>query len=845
MMDNLMNDDDLVEIFSNNTSPKQKTEQNSPCISTVEKRVMIGKSQVFSKDSTCQGKSEYQEETMLSEPDIDDCNNLLNYNKQIISSLLDLRKQITYALKQCEKKLTVIDSNLERYVTGDTRALICNAGMPYFKDRNHFFAPNNDDEILKEHRKELQLRNLPKVIAWTSKERNDLLVAIQTEVKTVPNKIYNVKLDESTRKPHWELNKNGKIKKKLLAINQENLIVPLNEASLDWFKISSVYLDDLYSPFDCRIMWEVFLHPRNNKLSWTKSEDAELKEITKNYKFQNWDKIAIELDTNRSAYQCFIRYNTIRKFPKTKNCIWLRSEDNRLLKLVKIFKIGDFIPWGEVATWMKGRTKQQVYFRWNYSLAPHLIKGRFSQLEDNLLKDAVSKCGTNFAKISAALMPHRSTIQLHDRYQTLTNSKVENWNVWSLEEDLKLSRLFDRFGPNWSKISSIITCKTRTQLRHRHNSIEKYLNKGRSIYDLHPDHSVNVLDPEKQNEKLDQLLHNCKNDFDKELLKYFHKEIKTEISLDRKPFYGSVTSESNTRSLYDILQELNAELRITDDAINNSLLHSRHKQLLYSLKDYIDMRNNKRRHCMPKINYESPNETKCIDYHEDTKKTFLDEPTMVIDTPDVVISHIGGWEQELEFKKLARLLVQNNSLGNKRFTNSDTNIENSSNRKKLRFAESGKVISTVRLKDSKGNDNALFKRSDDRSSINLSTSQSKDAMINTTSASTAKSSEDQSVPAIETTHATLLSLQRLLRLKSFNEKYNDSPKFLRISNRCQRSFSLLETRLEKLFKYPIGLSKIPLPDVYVIDSSPCNDVRSKKRNSKSTEIKTSYKIKKL
>nr|XP_033338125.1 uncharacterized protein LOC117227206 isoform X1 [Megalopta genalis] len=853
-MDKLIDDDDLMEILLKNTSPRQKTEQKFPCTSIVEKPVMSGKSQVFSKDSTFQKKSEYQEETKLSENDIDDCNNLLNFNKQIISFLLDLKKQITYALKQCEKKLTVIESSLEKHVTGDSRALICNAGMPYFKDRNYFFASNNDDETLKENHKELQLRNLPKVTPWTIRERNMLFRAVQTEATTTPNKVYDM-LNESTDKPHWKSNGKKNKKKMLLVTDEEKLTVLLQETNFDWFKISSTYLEDLHSPLDCRVMWNVYLHPRINKSCWTKLEDLKLKEITKRYKFQNWDRIALELNTNRTAYQCFIRYNTIRKFPKIKNCVWLNEEDDRLLQLVRAFQIGDFIPWGEVASWMQNRTKQQVYFRWTYSLAPHLTKGRFSRSEDNLLKDAVSKYGKNFRKISAALMPNRSTVQLHDRYQTLTNSEIKNWNVWSLDEDLKLLKLFERFGPNWSKIASTITCKTRTQLRHRHASIQRYINKGRSVYDLHPGHSDNVIEPQKQNKNSDQIMDNFNDDFDKELIKYFRKEQRTERSVNhRQQSYKSDTLECHAKKLYDILQLLNAELCIPDDAINKSLLDDRHKQLLFSLKKYIDMKNSKRRQCMPKINYKSPNETKCIDYHEGTKNTFLAEQTMVIDTPDNVISHIGGWEEELEFRKLARLLVQRDIYSfPSQVTKSNINIKNSGNRNSLCYNESMKEISTF---CSKGNGNALFEPSNVRSSINLKTSQNKNAMINTTpfnafgtmhelASASIETSKDQSISAIETTHATLLSFQRLLRLKRFNEEYNNLPKFVTMSKRCQRSLNLLEMRLEQLFKYPIGLSKTALPQVYVIDSFSCNDVRSKRETSEPPEIKSPCKIRKF
>ncbi|XP_031772830.1 snRNA-activating protein complex subunit 4 homolog [Apis florea] len=234
-----------------------------------------------------------------------------NEDQQIVSSLLDLKKHVTFALQKCERKLKAIEKNLQKHALGDTKILICNAGMPYFKDKYYFFAPNNEDEILKENSKELQLRNLPKVSSWTKKERDMLLKAIQKEAIS-----------------------------DVLCIQK---------------------LEYIHSPLDCSVMWNVFLQPDINKSHWTKSEDIKLRKIVKKYKFQNWDKIAKELNTNRTAYQCFIRYNTTKKLPKIRNCTWENEEDERLLKLIEIFKVGDFIPWGDVASWMQNRTKQQAY----------------------------------------------------------------------------------------------------------------------------------------------------------------------------------------------------------------------------------------------------------------------------------------------------------------------------------------------------------------------------------------------------------------------------------------------------------------------------------------------------
>ncbi|XP_076297567.1 proximal sequence element A Pbp95 [Lasioglossum baleicum] len=916
-MDELTDDDDLEQMLSFEIeSPKLKSEHDFLCISPVEKPVSASKLQMFPKQSTFQKKPEHQRENMISECSIEDCDKLLNLNKQIISFLLDLKKHITYALEKCETKLSVIEFGLEKHATGDTRALICNAGMPYFKDRNHFFAPNNDDELLKENSKELQLRNLPKVAPWTMKERNTLLKAIQEETVAASIKSTFIEPDESTsestsestcelacessRKP----NKRTKRRKRMATDDCDRQVVQLQDKDVDWFNISSVHFENVHSPLDCRVMWNVFLHPRINKNSWTKSEDVKLKEITRRCKYQNWDRIAEELNTNRSAYQCFIRYNTISKLLKDKNLIWKPEEDEKLLKLIKIFQIGNFIPWSEVANWMQNRTKQQMYFRWTYSLAPYLIKGRFSKSEDNILKDAVAKYGTNFRKISAALMPNRSTVQLHDRYQTLTHSQLENWNVWTLEEDLKLMELYERFGPNWSRIAETFTCKTRTKLRHRHAALQRYISKGVSIDDLHKVHSKDKNSEVEQETGIKESnqsnglrclnegmvnknrkdCNDCNEDIDKELIKYFHEEerIKKSFSHRQQP-YMSDELECDVNKLYNILRQLNAQLSIPDDAINNPMLNGRQRQLLFSLKEYTDMKNNKDRQRIVLDDYgslmfgvnrsntaEVPSTTKCIDCRVNTRSTLLDENAIDFDTPDVVVSHIGGYEQELEFEKLTRLLVQSRSSEDRRLVRttkgildqnySATNSRDNDNRSSLNCnVVSTRKMSTVHSKDSRNDGNVLLVQTNVRGRKNRSTScsQSENTMSNLNTLfnafettrefpATVEIPKDPYVPAIESTHSTLFSFRRLLGFKQrFNKEQNTPPKALTMSKTCQQSLSLLETRLEQLFKYPIGLSRTSLPEVYVIDTFSYDDITSQRKTSDPPTIPKPRKTRKL
>ncbi|KOC68931.1 snRNA-activating protein complex subunit 4 [Habropoda laboriosa] len=831
------------------------------------------------------------------ECDIENCNDMLNFNKQIVSSLLDLKRHLTFALQKCERKLAGIERSLQKRTAGDTKVLICNAGMPYFKDRNYFFASNNEDEILKENHKELQLRSLPKVSSWTKKERDTFSQAIKEEVITdmlSSQRVEHTRVSDTLVRLKTKITGKKKAKKQYSLKDLVEMIGPLGEREFDWFKISSVHFEDIHSPLDCRVMWNVFLHPDINKTCWTKMEDKKLKEIASRYNFQNWDKIAKELATRRSAYQCFIRYNT-KGLPKIRNCTWEYEEDERLLKLIEIFKIGDFIPWGEVASWMQNRTKQQAYFRWIYSLAPYLTKGRFTKSEDNILKDAVIKYGTNFRKISAALMPNRSTIQLHDHYQTLTTNLVENWNRWTLTEDVKLLDLFRRIGPNWSAIAKEFTCKSRTHLRHRHAALQKYIKRGVSLSDLHQNHCNNesgIEQEEKEEESCKGMFEsssnvtdiNCNKDIDKELLEYFSIKYKTEYIIDKRKLYTMENLKHATANLYNILQVLNAKLSIPDD-ISDIKINKRDRQLFYSLREHIEMKNDRNRyfevidnyrsrmfgtnvakeegsHFVPPSPFDSQIKLKksrkcqCIDYNLNTKNNFLLEEPIDFDIPDFVISYIGGNEQELQFQKLSHLLRVNNSRGKQPLNVQHFSIlpeetllqrhvndrNDSIGRKTLKNTELISDIATTSFESANNEYHkklcAQTSKKDNYSLI------SKAEDVHSWSASECmRVTRKHDTPVIDATHATLFSFKNLTYLRQLNGKYCSSnsssdslDKFFIQENKFQEAFHLLETRLEQMFKYPIGLSKTVLPEVYAMDTFSYDDDASDRTTPEMSEL---------
>uniref|UniRef100_A0AAQ4P313 Myb-like domain-containing protein n=1 Tax=Gasterosteus aculeatus aculeatus TaxID=481459 RepID=A0AAQ4P313_GASAC len=78
---------------------------------------------------------------------------------------------------------------------------------------------------------------------------------------------------------------------------------------------------------DIRCFWQNFLHPSISKTKWSKEEVQQLKEISRRHGERDWETIATELGTGRTAFLCL---QTFQRFvsDSLKNGTWTPDEDN-------------------------------------------------------------------------------------------------------------------------------------------------------------------------------------------------------------------------------------------------------------------------------------------------------------------------------------------------------------------------------------------------------------------------------------------------------------------------------------------------------------------------------------
>lgn len=782
----------LDKVLSQNATNDRSTDNPS-----------IGSSSPSSENGSCDSDDDDDDSYYInSNSNVDKFQNAFEINKQLIRGLMIAKKKVTALLKECEKKIERLDEKLKITtddLTDHCKLLLTTAGMPYFKNKNCFSAPKNYDTKLKESRGELFLLDLmKKPCRWSEKDRKMLITTIETEAKCI---VLGQSVDDIGKK---EPSKLSDLITKMEA---------MGEKEFDWYKIAATDFEDKHSANECRCMWNMYLHPDFYRKGWTSMEDNQLLQYVRIHNYQNWDAITARLGTKRSAYQCFIRYNTIKKTPFIGRS-WTKVEDQQLVRVMNRLKIGNYIPWAEIASYMNYRTKQQVYTRWVYGKAPHLTKGRFTRAETDTLMMAIKKHGMNFPKISRTLMPQRSAIQLYSRYQTIIDGKSKN--TWSFDYDTKLLSLQSKHGNNWSKIAKDFPSKSRTQVRHRYNALMKFIDKGHSLHEIHRKTTLNMnvsttkisLFNQSENYTRDKLQISDILPRLLDILRYPPSSNSTnfQVSYD----YAQLAYETN--QFYNTLNMLNVDFDIQDDFFSYAHISKHQRKLLTALKNYIEYRKNYEKNDemieeyrslmfgpVPQVDENSrfipplpfdgymrrkkPKNTKLINCNLDlTNKFLIDVPTKMV-TPSDINSFLIGTE-EVQFSKFSQLLI-----GNDYQCDEDENLCESSERQfskiqlKLCRHETKKELSNRNLQ---GTSRTEY--------INNDTDETKDIF------------KDLVMP----NHPTLLGLKNLLVWKllyEWQDKSTTAYQPLEMKDyEYQKAYHMLKHRLLQMFKLPIGLS---------------------------------------
>jgi len=142
---------------------------------------------------------------------------------------------------------------------------------------------------------------------------------------------------------------------------------------------------------------------------------------------------------------------------------WTAEEDELLRTYVSMYSEKQ---WKKVSEHIPGRAPIQCLHRWTKILKPGLVKGPWTQEEDQKLIAWVQKEGPGKWAQAANLIPGRSGKQCRERWFNNLNPEVRKGN-WTKAEDELIFQLYQKYGSSWSKIAKYVSGRTENSIKNR------------------------------------------------------------------------------------------------------------------------------------------------------------------------------------------------------------------------------------------------------------------------------------------------------------------------------------------------------------------------------------------
>ncbi|XP_062063232.1 snRNA-activating protein complex subunit 4 isoform X2 [Lepus europaeus] len=398
------------------------------------------------------------------------------YQEVVREKLAELRLLLAQNREQQEEILWLLAGSKGPRVKG-SRGLPQNVYIghfmkPYFKDKVTGVGPPANEDAREKATQGIKTFEELLVTKWKSWERALLRKSVVSDrlqrllqPKLLKLEYLRQKQSQVSGEPERQaLEKQAQeAAREIERINQlpEEVLLGNRLDSHDWEKISNVTFEGGRSAEEIRKFWQNSEHPSINKQEWSAEEAERLRAVAAAHGHLEWQKVAEELGTGRSAFQCLQKFQQQSKALKRKE--WTAEEDRLLTQLVQEMRVGSHIPYRRIVYYMEGRDSMQLIYRWTKSLDPSLKKGSWAPEEDAKLLQAVAKHREqNWFKIRQEV-PGRSDAQCRDRYIRRLHSSLKKGR-WNPEEEQQLVQLIGKHGVGrWAKIASELPHRSGSQ----------------------------------------------------------------------------------------------------------------------------------------------------------------------------------------------------------------------------------------------------------------------------------------------------------------------------------------------------------------------------------------------
>ena len=367
---------------------------------------------------------------------------------------------------------------------------------PYFKDVRGFHPPANPDVVQRREKGLLNqaLIDVAKPFVRSELDQLQSLVRqfglrklLQPLVRQKESLITEIEIMESCCEPGSADEEKIEMKRasirsldrEIAELSTGYQMPSLEESiSLDWMSIA-VRLDSCHTDTECMLKWINEQHPHINRSPFTPQETEKIKQLVPSSK-NDYDAVAAALSSPgkvRRAWQVATHYQSSLNSDIKKTGPLSKAEALLLEVVISHCRIGDFIPWPQVNSFVPGRTLPQLKHFWSKKNSTK-VGDPWTELEDQVLAVAVQKFGIPQWNRVAHYVFGRTNRQCRERYALRLAISDRKIGSWTKEEDMAIIDAAEKHDFKWAVVQNEIPHRNCRQIAQRYALLMENMKKN-------------------------------------------------------------------------------------------------------------------------------------------------------------------------------------------------------------------------------------------------------------------------------------------------------------------------------------------------------------------------------